>query len=107
VTYLEPLRKGVIEKMTYLVEFCLILERELVERALHKIFVVWILESIIKIIYPPLNFDLLYFTFSLKPSDAKGYVSPDPSNHDFTTRGFQQGSQCKLVKHEILEAPGN
>jgi hypothetical protein len=31
--YLEPLRKGVIEKMTYLVEFWLILESELVERA--------------------------------------------------------------------------
>jgi hypothetical protein len=31
--YLEPLRKGVIEKMAYLVEFWLILERELVERA--------------------------------------------------------------------------
>jgi hypothetical protein len=39
---LEPLRKGVIEKMAYLVEFWLILERELVERAPHKIFVVWI-----------------------------------------------------------------
>jgi hypothetical protein len=31
--YLEPLRKGVIEKMAYLIEFWLILERELVERA--------------------------------------------------------------------------
>jgi hypothetical protein len=40
--YLEPLRKGVIEKMAYLVEFWLILERELVERAPHGIFVVWI-----------------------------------------------------------------
>jgi hypothetical protein len=40
--YLEPLRKGVIEKMAYLVEFWLILERELVESAPHKIFVVWI-----------------------------------------------------------------
>jgi hypothetical protein len=40
--YLEPLRKGVIEKMTYLVEFWLILERKLVERAPHEIFVVWI-----------------------------------------------------------------
>jgi hypothetical protein len=39
---LEPLRKGVIEKMAYLVEFYLILERELVERAPHGIFVVWI-----------------------------------------------------------------
>jgi len=39
---LEPLRKGVITKMAYLVEFCLILERELVECALHGIFVVWI-----------------------------------------------------------------
>jgi hypothetical protein len=33
--YLEPLRKGVIEKMAYLVEFWLILESELVERAPH------------------------------------------------------------------------
>jgi hypothetical protein len=39
---LEPLRKGVIEKMAYLVEFWLILERELVEHAPHGIFVVWI-----------------------------------------------------------------
>jgi hypothetical protein len=39
---LEPLRKGVIEKMAYLVEFWLILESELVEHALHRIFVVWI-----------------------------------------------------------------
>jgi hypothetical protein len=31
--YLEPLRKGVIPKMAYLVEFCLILESELVEHA--------------------------------------------------------------------------
>jgi hypothetical protein len=53
-------------KMAYLVEFWLILESKLVERAPHKIFVVWILESIIKIIYPPLNFVLLYFTFPLK-----------------------------------------
>jgi hypothetical protein len=30
---LEPLRKGVIEKMTYLVEFWLILEKDLVEHA--------------------------------------------------------------------------
>jgi hypothetical protein len=34
--YLEPLRKGVIAKMAYLVEFWLILESELVERAPHK-----------------------------------------------------------------------
>jgi hypothetical protein len=40
--YLEPLRKGVIAKITYLVEFGLILESELVERAPHRIFVVWI-----------------------------------------------------------------
>jgi hypothetical protein len=39
--YLEPLRKGVIEKMAYLVEFWLILECEIVECALHIIFVVW------------------------------------------------------------------
>jgi hypothetical protein len=32
--YLEPLGKGVIEKMAYLVEFWLILESELVECAL-------------------------------------------------------------------------
>jgi hypothetical protein len=36
--YLEPLRKRVIAKMTYLVEFWLILESNLVERDLHKIF---------------------------------------------------------------------
>jgi hypothetical protein len=36
--YLEPLRKGVIAKMTYLAEFWLILESNLVERAPHKIF---------------------------------------------------------------------
>jgi hypothetical protein len=35
---LEPLRKGVIAKMTNLVEFWLILESDLVERAPHKIF---------------------------------------------------------------------
>jgi hypothetical protein len=40
--YLEPLRKGVIAKMAYLVEFWLILESELVEHAPHEIFVVWI-----------------------------------------------------------------
>jgi hypothetical protein len=34
--------KGVIEKMAYLIEFCFILERELVESALHRIFVVWL-----------------------------------------------------------------
>jgi hypothetical protein len=34
--YLEPLRKGVIEKMAYLVEFWLILEIELVENAPHR-----------------------------------------------------------------------
>jgi hypothetical protein len=38
--YLEPPRKGIIEKMTYLVEFWLILESELVERAPHGIFFV-------------------------------------------------------------------
>jgi hypothetical protein len=37
--YLEPLRKGVIEKMAYLAEIWLILESDLVEHALHKIFV--------------------------------------------------------------------
>ena len=40
--YLEPLRKGVIEKMAYLTEFWLILERDLVEHSSHGIFVVWI-----------------------------------------------------------------
>jgi hypothetical protein len=39
---LEPLIKGVIEKMAYLVELWLILESELVERAPHGMFVVWI-----------------------------------------------------------------
>jgi hypothetical protein len=34
--YLEPLIKGVIAKMAYLVEFWLILERELVEHAPHE-----------------------------------------------------------------------
>jgi hypothetical protein len=37
--YLEPLRKGVIEKMAYLAEFWLILESDLVEHAPHGIFV--------------------------------------------------------------------
>jgi hypothetical protein len=36
--YLEPLRKGFIEKMAYLFEFWIILERKLVERAPHGIF---------------------------------------------------------------------
>jgi hypothetical protein len=36
---LEPLRKDVIEKMAYLVEFWLILERELVEHGPQKIFI--------------------------------------------------------------------
>jgi hypothetical protein len=36
--YLEPLKKEVIEKMTYLTEFWLILESSLVERAPYKIF---------------------------------------------------------------------
>jgi hypothetical protein len=35
---MEPLIKGVIEKMAYLVEFWLILESDLVEHALHQIF---------------------------------------------------------------------
>jgi hypothetical protein len=34
--------KGVIQKMAYLVELWLILERELVECAPHGIFIVWI-----------------------------------------------------------------
>jgi hypothetical protein len=40
--YLEPLKKGVIAKMACLAEFLIILERDLVERAPHKIFVEWI-----------------------------------------------------------------
>jgi hypothetical protein len=36
---LKPLRKGVIEKMAYLVEFWLILESNLVEHSPHGIFV--------------------------------------------------------------------
>jgi hypothetical protein len=36
--YLEPLKKGVIAKMAYLVEFWIILERYLEERSPHKIF---------------------------------------------------------------------
>ena len=36
--YLEPLKKGVIAKMAYLVEFWLILESNLVESAPHKLF---------------------------------------------------------------------
>jgi hypothetical protein len=40
--YLELLKKGVIEKMAYLAEFWLILERDLVERAPHRIFLEWI-----------------------------------------------------------------
>jgi hypothetical protein len=35
---LEPLRKGVIARKTYLDEFWLILEIDLVENAPHKIF---------------------------------------------------------------------
>ena len=47
---MEPLRKGFIAKMTYLVEFWLILESELVERAPHEIFVVWISKIVHKIL---------------------------------------------------------
>jgi hypothetical protein len=36
--YLEPLRKGVMAKMAHLAEFWLILESDLVERALQGIF---------------------------------------------------------------------
>jgi hypothetical protein len=36
--YLEPLRKGVIEKMAYIVELWLILESQLVEPDPHKMF---------------------------------------------------------------------
>jgi hypothetical protein len=36
---LEPLRKGVIEKMTYLAEFWIILESDLVEHAADEIFI--------------------------------------------------------------------
>jgi hypothetical protein len=37
--YLEPLIKGFMEKMAHLVEFCLILESDLVEHAPQEIFV--------------------------------------------------------------------
>jgi hypothetical protein len=37
--YLEPLIKGFIEKMAYLDELWLILESDLVEHAMHEIFV--------------------------------------------------------------------
>jgi hypothetical protein len=37
--YLEPLKKGVMEKMAHLVELWLILESDLVEPAPHRIFV--------------------------------------------------------------------
>jgi hypothetical protein len=37
--YLEPLKKGVTEKMAHLAEFWLILESNLVEHSLHIIFV--------------------------------------------------------------------
>jgi hypothetical protein len=50
----------------YIVEFWIILERDFIEHALHRIFVEWILERIIKRIYPPLNFVLLFFIFPLK-----------------------------------------
>jgi hypothetical protein len=36
--YLEPLRKGGIEKMAYLAELWLIIESDFVESAPHKIF---------------------------------------------------------------------
>jgi hypothetical protein len=36
---LETLKKGVIAKMAYLAEFWIILERDLVEHAPHRIFV--------------------------------------------------------------------
>ena len=36
---MEPLTKGIIEKMAYLAEFWIILESDLVEHGLHKIFV--------------------------------------------------------------------
>jgi hypothetical protein len=39
---LEPLKKGVIAKMAYLDELWFILESELVENALHIIFIVLI-----------------------------------------------------------------
>jgi hypothetical protein len=39
---LETFKKGFIAKMAYLVEFWLILEREIVEHAPHRIIVVWI-----------------------------------------------------------------
>jgi hypothetical protein len=38
----KPVRKGVIAKMAYLVEFWIILESELLECSPHRIFVLWI-----------------------------------------------------------------
>jgi hypothetical protein len=40
--YLEPLRKIFIAKMTYLAEFWIILESDLVERSPQGMFVEWI-----------------------------------------------------------------
>jgi hypothetical protein len=37
--YLEPLIKGVMEKMAHLAELCLILDSNLVERAPHGMYV--------------------------------------------------------------------
>jgi hypothetical protein len=41
VTTWNLLKNGVITKMVYLVEFWLILERDLVEHAPHRIFLEW------------------------------------------------------------------
>jgi hypothetical protein len=48
--YLEPLRKGVIAKMAYLVEFWLILESELVEHAPHMEYLLYGYENGTKIL---------------------------------------------------------
>jgi hypothetical protein len=66
VSLLGTSQKRIYIKMAYLVELWLILERDLVEHALQEIFLEWILESIIKRIYSPLNPNLLFFTFPLK-----------------------------------------
>jgi hypothetical protein len=46
--YLDPLRKGFIAKMAYLVELWIILESELVERSPHRIFVVLALDQVLR-----------------------------------------------------------
>jgi hypothetical protein len=47
---LEPLINVIIEKMAYLAEFWLILERNLVEHVPHKIFVEWTMKMLHRIL---------------------------------------------------------